>query len=366
MNDVIVTVRDSHIERVSMHNAGTAFLMLEEGMKIEAESITESIGGGAINVAMAHCKLGGSETTGAQVMVCGKIGDDLAGQQIRRKLDQAGISTQWLSDTAEQATGSSIIVTSHTNNASVFAARGANTQLTMADLPTTFESIDLVYISSLSNQSSGCFAPLAERAHKAGCFVASNPGIRQLLTQGEQVKNTLRYVDLLSINRVEGAALLPLLMKEFMHTSSAETPNALGALEQPQESGPSNLLLHGLHHRSFHMELKEFFSRLHQSCARFVCITDGANGAWLSDGKNIYHQPPAPVQWIAATVGAGDAFCATLAHYLVRGDIPLAMKAAAINAASVLQYTDTHSGLMTADAMAGALQHAVDPEVFAI
>ena len=45
MVDIIVLVASRSVERVNTHNATSSFLLLEQGRKIEAESITPHVGG---------------------------------------------------------------------------------------------------------------------------------------------------------------------------------------------------------------------------------------------------------------------------------------------------------------------------------
>ena len=51
---------------------------------------------------------------------------------------------------------------------------------------------------------------------------------------------------------------------------------------------------------------------------RTVCITAGAEGAWLRRDDRTYHAP-APRVRVVDTIGAGDAFTAALLAGIVRG-----------------------------------------------
>jgi ribokinase len=56
---------------------------------------------------------------------------------------------------------------------------------------------------------------------------------------------------------------------------------------------------------------------------------------------------PAPETRVAGTAGAGDAFNATFAAYVAMGrPAEEALRAAAINAGSVVKYVDTQTGLV--------------------
>ena len=78
-----------------------------------------------------------------------------------------------------------------------------------------------------------------------------------------------------------------------------------------------------------------------------VVLTDGANGAFIAKGQDLQYREAQRV--IAqATTGAGDAFCSTFVCYFAQtGDVALALSAAVVNAASVVKFVDTQSGLLT-------------------
>jgi ribokinase len=58
MIDTIAIVDSGRIERMSMSNAHSSFLLLEEGRKTEAEEVSTHVGVGAVNVSVAMARLG--------------------------------------------------------------------------------------------------------------------------------------------------------------------------------------------------------------------------------------------------------------------------------------------------------------------
>src|SRR5262245_12198555 len=58
MVDTIAIIESDRIERMSMLNAETSFLLLEEGRKTEALDVSTHCGGGAVNTAVAMARLG--------------------------------------------------------------------------------------------------------------------------------------------------------------------------------------------------------------------------------------------------------------------------------------------------------------------
>jgi ribokinase len=332
MIDTIAIIENSAIERMSLLNAGTSFLLLEEGRKTEALEVSTHCGGGAINTAVALARLG------VDCSVIIKLGDDLRAQQILARLDEEGVSHRWALRDMALPTGSSVHLSSHDRNAAVFTFRGANTHLVESDLDDDAFKVDLVYIANLSNQAAECFPAIVTKAKTAGALVAANPGIRQLHARGEAFRAMLSSIDILALNRREAAEVLPILDRR--HTND---DTALGF---PKTLRAPPLAESGLKHEGHAMSVRAFLRALIARGVGTAVLTDGIDGAFAaSDGRMIYC--PAYDADVAGTAGAGDAFASTFAAYIAEGRTPdAAIRAATINAAGVLAHVDTQTGLM--------------------
>jgi ribokinase len=341
MIDTIAIIESSRIERMTMLNAETSFLLLAEGHKTEALEISTHTGGGAVNVAVAMARLG------VDVATIAKLGRDQRAETILSGLMREGVSTRWLGRDDRAATGASVMVSSHERNAAIFTFRGANTLLEDADLkPDAFE-VDLVHVSSLSNQSADRVSRILAEAKRTGAFLSTNPGIRQLSSRGVALQDALSRIDLLVINKVEASALVPTIAGKVGEGGPPLAPDG----EEP----PTTLARQGLSGGGFHIGLRSFFTALRDAGARYVLVTDGAAGSFLADRERIRYCPAAPAT-VAGTAGAGDAYAATLATYLAEGKPPEeAMRAAALNSASVVAYIDTQQGLLARAALDTAL-----------
>lgn len=328
--DIITLIADEDVERITLANATTSFLMLEQGRKIDAEDITIHCGGGAVNVAVSLARLG------FQASVLSKVGDDLNAGKVRETLHQDGVSDTLLITTGEMATGVAVMISSHDRNATIFTRRGANTLLQSAEIESQdFDGLDLLYVASLSGTSAECFPLLLERGRKAGAMVASNPGIRQLTLRRDEFCAALENVDLLSMNRVESEALLPGM------TSARPGNQPL----EPRPEGPA-LMERGLHFEGLQLELDNFVRELHERGPRYVVITDGIEGSYLSSPQGLFYCPILKTE-VAGTAGAGDSFTSTLAGMLATGMTPdEALRAATVNASSVVSHVDTQAGLL--------------------
>jgi ribokinase len=166
------------IERMSMRNAESSFLLLEEGRKTDALEVSTHCGGGAINTAVAMSRLG------LDVATLVKVGRDARAETILARLMEEQVSTRWVIRDEREPTGASVLISSHDRNAGIFTFRGANTLLEPGDLRGEMFAVDLCYISNLSNKSAECFPLLVKQAKAQGAMVAANPGVRQLSARG--------------------------------------------------------------------------------------------------------------------------------------------------------------------------------------
>ena len=337
--DIIVLVESRDVERMTMHNATSSFLLLEQGRKFDASSITRHIGGGAVNAAVAHARLGFT----AAVLV--KIGNDDSGAAVLRRLAEENVDASHVLRSADLPTGETVMVSSHDRNATIFTQRGANTQLRPEEIdPAMFAAGDLVYVSNLSNRSVDCFAPLVAAADTAGAFVAINPGIRQITSRAGEVLANLARADLLVLNRVEAEALVPAVA-----AMPDEVPKpVVGRMPTDQDVRLARI---GLSFGGFTLDLADFTTRLRAAGLPRVAVTDGIHGAYLVDDTGMRYCPSLPTE-VKGTAGAGDAFAATLSAYLASGaDADVALQAATVNAAAVVAEVDTQSGLASRAAL---------------
>jgi ribokinase len=204
--DTIAIIDSDRIERMTMLNADSSFLLLEEGRKTEAEEISTHSGGGAVNAAVAMARLD------LDVAALAKLGTDARAETILGRLGQEGVSTRWTLRDPRAPTGASVLVSSHDRNAAIFTFRGANTLLELHDLRDEAFAVDLVYIANLSNQSADCFPAIVKRARQHGAIVATNPGPRQLSARGQAFLECLGSIDILMLNHTEADLLVPILV----------------------------------------------------------------------------------------------------------------------------------------------------------
>lgn len=334
MIDTLAIISSDRIERMAMSNADSSYLLLEEGTKIEAQEVSTHCGGGGINAAVAMARLG------LDVATLVKLGRDQRAETLLTSLMAEGVSTRWVVRDGRAPTGASVLISSHDRNAGVFTFRGANTLLELADLREEAFGVDVVYISNLSNKSAEMFPHIVEAAKRNRALVAVNPGLRQLSAYWPTVEALLPKIDVLAINRTEAAAILPHLVARF----GEDGPRLAG------DDLPS-LAARGLRGGGFEMSLAGFLAAMAKLGLGRLVLTDGDRGAYVSDGKEVVFCPAAKCETVG-TAGAGDAFASTFTAALAHGwSIDDGLKAATLNAASVIGYVDTQSGLLAHDAL---------------
>jgi ribokinase len=351
MVDTIITIASDKIEQIKMRNAESSFLLLEEGHKTEADQIATSCGGGAVNAAIAAARLGHATSTIA------RIGRDDKARTILDRLGEEGVDLKWIVMDDEEPTGASVIVSSHDRNAAVFTYRGANTRLQASDFSKeAFAGKDLVYVANLSNQSADRYPLIVQRAKECGARLAVNPGVRQLTARYDDFWLSLKQIDILCINRSEAQTMMPRLLQSFGEGGPA--------LDVKSGEPFPPLAKRGLHNGGYEMSLVKFLRALVELGVGAVVLTDGANGAFIAKGRELHYREAQHVV-AAATTGAGDAFSATFACYLSKtSDVALALCAAAVNSASVVQYVDTQSGLLTHAALEKELNGGTAPSLY--
>jgi ribokinase len=168
--------------------------------------------------------------------------------------------------------------------------------------------------------------------------------MRQLSSRGEAFLESLANIDILAVNRSEADVLVPRLVARFGENTRRSLNFASG-------EKPLRLAVRGFIGGGHDMSFVAFFQALRRLGPRYVVVTDGREGAYLGTQDAIMHCPVLETE-VAGTAGAGDALNATFTTYVALGRSPEeALRAAAINAASVVSYVDTQSGLLSQEGL---------------
>ena len=166
MVDTIAVLQSDSIEKISLSNAHSQFLLVEPGRKVEAEEITTHIGGGALNTAVCLARLG------CDVMPVVKTGRDPSFDLVEAHCQVNNLNSDGLIITENAPTGAAVMIASHEKNAAIFTQRGANTKLASGDLD-ALKGIDtgLIHAAGLSGDSANMLPEIAKFAKHTRCFL---------------------------------------------------------------------------------------------------------------------------------------------------------------------------------------------------
>lgn len=348
--DIFIEYQSPETLNLHTHEINKRFLVLEEGAKVEVRNLAYRSGGGATNSAVSFQKLG-YETSSFF-----KIGSDAQGAAIIDELNAAQVNTELVVKDTLHATGTSFIFpTPHDRIVLVY--RGASMHLHENELPLkAIESMDQLYITSLSGAASALLPLITAHAKKHNVAVAINPGTSQLKEHTAPLEAALQNTDILIMNSHEAQILChalstscPALTQEIQHSDAQIDPRCLPPLLQSS-----------VRYENICYNIKMFFKEMLSRGPRIVAITDGAHGVYVATGNTIYFHPSLPSE-IVSTLGAGDAFgSAFVAHIAHGASVADALRAGIINACSVISKVGAKNGLLTLQEIAHRL-HTVAP-----
>lgn len=108
------------------------------------------------------------------------------------------------------------------------------------------------------------------------------------------------------------------------------------------------------------LEVKDLLKKIHELGPEIVVITDGPNGAYASDGNDVYFIKPYPdPKPPYSRTGAGDAFSSTTVSAIILSKtLPEALEWGGINAMAVVQQVGAHTGLLTREKLEEYLSKA--------
>lgn len=243
------------------------------GETLHGTGFAEFLGGKGVNQAIAAARMG------ARTAIVGTIGDDRYGDEFLELLKGDGVDTAWVMRHPELGTGVGLPLVLPDGGNSIIIVSRANAAITPADVEAAGEVLTASAVLSVQLE-------LPVEASRAALRLASAAGVTTILTPAPvgTVDSALgEFVDILVPNEVEAAALTGLDCDE------SQVPAIARRLTSEWD-------LHG------------------------CVITLGARGAFVRDeltGEEI--RVPAHRVATVDTVGAGDAFCGSLAASLAAG-----------------------------------------------
>ena len=309
-----------------------SYVCMRAGRKIEVKKLHYYCGGGGANSAVSFAR------SGFEVTIFCKVGMDHAGDFIINSLQSEHITTDHILKTSQEQSGNSFIIPGPQGNSAVLVYRGANITIMENELPESLiAQADLLYITSLSGPTAPLLISITQLAKKHGKCVATNPGTSQLRAGADYLKEALKNIDILILNKYEAELLMTSLVVQLPPIE----------IEELHDTSLPELLQKPLGSATTMFTLQQFFKTVHTSGPGIVAVTNGAEGVYVCDQETIYFHPSMTVD-VISSIGAGDAFGSCFVAQLKSGaSIEDALRSGIINSASVIQHLGAQTGLLT-------------------
>jgi sugar/nucleoside kinase (ribokinase family) len=274
----------------SDNNPGNFVVNLEIGHKIPISEMHEYIGGNAYNVTY------GLSLLGINTALIASIGTDDISKYVLESLRDINLNTEHIIPNDKSGINQSTILS--INGERVVLSHHKDKDYANLSLP----AAEWIYITSLSKGSEDFLKQLINNASNKLVF---NPGSYLLKHNLDLINQILPKTEILFVNKEE--------TQYIISSSDEHIPNLIKSL--------------------------------HNMGVKFVALTDGHNGAYVSDNTNIFYLPARKVEK-KETTGAGDAFnAAFLANFIQSQNISQALKWGIIQSSSVLREIGSVNGL---------------------
>lgn len=307
MFDVITigsAVYDSFIEVAlpQVDDKMTAFgksLKLPLGEKLSGKKISFEIGGNAVNAAVTFSR------QGFQTGVCARLGDDIFGEEIKKRLSQEKIKLDFIELDKKLQTSSSTIFLS-SGERTIINFSGAGNDLSLQKFWKDKPKAKWFYLS-LPGESFRFLPKIISFARRQNAKIAFNPTAYHIKRAKEVILDNLRNIDFLVLNETEASILTNIDFKEE----------------------------------------NKAFRKLDRKTPGILAVTYGQSGAVISDGKFLYRAGIFKNKKIVDRTGAGDSFGSGFVAGLMRGDVKEAIKLGLANSASVVEIIGANKGALT-------------------
>lgn len=276
-------------------------LCLPAGAKIEVDDIVFTTGGGAMNSAVTFARHGYKTAC-----VC-KIGNDVSGNEVVSGLKSEGISTIFAVQDENLKTAYSILLLSDSGERTILVYRGASEHFKASDI--NFRTLQSKWFYVAGSIPIEIIVDVLNQAKNIGAKVAINPSRSQINLGLKGFGDILKKIDVLIINREEGAYLT--------------------GIDYKRED--------------------KIFKNLDEYVKGIVILTDGLKGSLVSDGNNIYKAGVYKDQMVLDRTGAGDAYGSGFISILMEDEknIERAIMFASANAASVVESIGAKEGILS-------------------
>ncbi|MCK5266600.1 MAG: carbohydrate kinase family protein [Spirochaetes bacterium] len=288
-----------------------ALLGFEYGAKISSEEVFFNFGGGACNTAATFVKLG------LNTAVNSRVGKDDDGGAMIKNLRGLGINTDLVQIDEDRKTGFSMVIVDKTEGDRViFKYKGASDFFEVQK--NEINKTKWIYLTSLGGDWEEDLDEINKVIENSDVKLAWNPGAMQICVGKKKLEGILKNTEVLIINKDEAIELVQGDEKIKLDFNEITDPKIL--LSIIGKWGP-----------------------------KIVVITDGPEGAYTYDGKNILYSSATSKIKVDST-GAGDSFgSALVGGYIITEDTEKALKFGIINSGNVVSINGAQNGILSRD-----------------
>jgi len=273
------------------------------GSKIDIDEIHFFSGGGGSNTAASFLSLG------FKTAYCGMVGDDPAGKQIINEMAFRGADTSFIVKSSKIPTNHSFILSIPGKDRTILTYRGASDYFSLKDIPFNRIKSKWIYIAPLSGTTKLSFEKIVNFAAENNIKVAVNLGNSQLQMPFSKIRDILRKVDVLILNKEEAS------------------------------------LLTGIDYK----KEKKIINSISSLFSGIFVMTKGSNGLSVYY-DNILYSAKVISSKVVDRTGAGDSFGAGFVSGIIQGEsIEHAIQLGSANATSCLKEWGAKNGLLKKD-----------------
>jgi len=264
------------------------------GGKYSPDFFYESIGGGAVNVAI------GVKKYGLKASVLGKIGKNSFKKVIHEKLENEGIHHDYCQIEDDYYNVSSILLTETGERSIIHFASLHQNLINDKEVLKQVTNAKALYLGNLPDISLTERIDILSNVKRNGILTFVNLGVKDCRRPIDQLDNLIKKIDILIINGHEFAELTKQNYEKINFKTNIIKPFRL------------------------------FDNKI-------IIITEGSNGSYSYTNDKVFYQEAIKPYKIIDTTGAGDAYTAGfISRYLVTQNIEESMNRGARYAAKIL------------------------------
>ena len=280
----------------TLEHKGVKYEQLPVGQKLDLDEVVFATGGNVTNAAVTFARQG----LHSKYSWC--IGSDVASEAILQSLDKEGVDTSGVFQSDDFRASYSVILMLEGGERTILNYKGTMPTADSSELNlSVIDDADWIYVSALNDMD--LLERIVSRAAEHGTKVMLNPAGVELKSP-EKLKGLLEDVEILTVNKEEAQMIV-------------------------EGESLEELARHGNHY------------------CPVVIVSDGPNGAIVSDGKTIisagmYEDVP-----VVDRTGGGDAFGSGFLSYYAQGkSLKESIVFASANSTSVVQLVGAKEGIL--------------------